>query len=62
LIPLWNLEKLGCPANICGFQGSATWIKSVESVKLTPRESKSFDASDQGVKDLLNELIDEHII
>ena len=62
LIPLWNLEKLGCPANICGFQGSATWIKSVESVKLTPRESKSFDASDQGVKDLFNELIDEHII
>jgi electron transfer flavoprotein beta subunit len=62
LIPLWNLEELGCPANICGFQGSATWIKSVESVKLTPRESKSFDASDQGVKDLLNELVDEHII
>jgi electron transfer flavoprotein beta subunit len=62
LIPFWNLEELGCPANICGFQGSATWIKSVESVKLTPRESKSFDSSDQGIQDLLNELIDEHII
>jgi electron transfer flavoprotein beta subunit len=62
LIPFWNLEELGCPANICGFQGSATWIKSVESVKLTPRESKSFDTSDEGIKDLLSELINEHII
>jgi electron transfer flavoprotein beta subunit len=63
LIPFWNLEELGCPANICGFQGSATWIKSVESVKLTPpRESKSFDTSDEGIRDLLNELINEHII
>jgi electron transfer flavoprotein beta subunit len=63
LIPFWNLEELGCPAKICGFQGSATWIKSVESVKLTPpRESKSFDTSDEGIRDLLNELINEHII
>jgi electron transfer flavoprotein beta subunit len=63
LIPFWNLEELGCPANICGFQGSATWIKSVESVKLTPpRESKSFDTSDEGIRDLLSELINEHII
>ncbi|MES0362825.1 MAG: electron transfer flavoprotein subunit beta/FixA family protein [Desulfobacteria bacterium] len=63
LIPFWNLEELGCPAKICGFQGSATWIKSVESVKLTPpRESKSFDTSDEGIRDLLSELINEHII
>jgi len=32
-------------------------------VKLTPpRESKSFDTSDEGIRDLLNELINEHII
>jgi hypothetical protein len=63
LIPFWNLEELGCPAKICGFQGSATWIKSVESVKLTPPlESKSIDTSDEGIRDLLNELINEHII
>lgn len=62
IIPAWNLEELGCPAEICGFQGSATWIKSVESVKLKPRESRYFDASDRGIKDLVHELIDEHII
>jgi len=62
LIPLWDLEELGCPANICGFQGSATWIKSVESVKLKAPESQCFDLSDQGINSLINELRDEHII
>jgi len=62
LIPVWRLEDLGCPAEICGFPGSATRIKSVESVKLRPRESRCFDPSEQGIRDLMNELVDEHII
>ncbi len=62
LIPVWKLKELGCPAEVCGFQGSATWIKSVESVKLTPSESRCFDTSEQGIKGLISELIDEHII
>jgi electron transfer flavoprotein beta subunit len=62
LIPLWDLEELGCPSNICGFQGSATWIKTVESVKLKAQEPQCFDLSDSGVKSLISELRDEHII
>ncbi len=62
LIPVWNIEELGCPANICGFVGSPTRIKRVEGVKLTPRDHKYFDTSEQGIKGLINELIDEHII
>jgi electron transfer flavoprotein beta subunit len=62
LIPFWNLEDLGCPAAICGFHGSATRIKSVEGVKLTPRELKRFDTTEQGIRGLVNELIEEHII
>lgn len=62
LIPVWSLEELGCPAEVCGFKGSATRIKNIESVKLTPRESKCFNTSEQGIKDLLTELIKEHII
>ena len=62
LIPVWNIEELGCPANICGFAGSPTRIKRVESVKLTPRDHKHFDTSEQGIKGLINELMDEHII
>jgi electron transfer flavoprotein beta subunit len=62
LIPVWGLEDLGCPAEICGFAGSETWIKTVENVILTPREAKCFDSSERGIKDLMNELIEEHII
>jgi len=62
LIPLWDIEELACSAEICGFQGSATWIKSVESVKLTAREARHFDTSDQGITDLVTELRNEHII
>ncbi|MBW2620490.1 MAG: electron transfer flavoprotein subunit beta/FixA family protein [Deltaproteobacteria bacterium] len=62
LISVWGLEDVGCPEEICGFAGSATWIKRVESVKLTTREHKCFDTSEQGIRDLINELRDEHII
>jgi electron transfer flavoprotein beta subunit len=62
LIPVWNFDKLECPAEICGFVGSPTRIKQVESVKLTPPDNRYFDTSEEGVKDLINELIDEHII
>ena len=62
LIPVWDLEALGCPSELCGMKGSATWIKRVESVKLTAREARHFESSDQGIKGLMNELMDEHII
>lgn len=62
LIPVWNLEALGCAPQACGIEGSPTWIKSVESVKLTPRESRRFDLSEDGIRGLVTELMDEHII
>jgi electron transfer flavoprotein beta subunit len=62
LIPVWGLADVGCTPESCGFSGSETWIKKVENVTLTPRESKSFETSEGGIKDLVNELIDEHII
>ncbi len=62
LIPVVNFEKLDCPAEICGFVGSPTQIKRVESVRLTPRNHRYFDASDQGIRKLMKELTSEHII
>lgn len=62
LIPVWGLEEIGCSAEICGFAGSETWIKHVENVKLISRKPKIFDTSDQGIKNLMNELVDEHIL
>ena len=62
LIPVWGLKEIGCAAEICGFAGSETWIKKVENVKLISRNPKLFDTSEQGIKNLINELVDEHII
>jgi len=62
LIPVWGLAEVGCAAEICGFKGSETWIKNIENVKLTASESKCFDTSETGIKELINELINEHII
>jgi electron transfer flavoprotein beta subunit len=62
IIPVWSLAELGCSAEICGFAGSETWIKNVENVVLTARESKCFDTSEAGIKGLITELIEEHII
>ena len=62
LIPVWGLDEIGCASDICGFAGSETWIKNVENVKLISRKPKLFDASEQGIKNLTNELVDEHII
>jgi len=62
LIPVWDYYKLECPAEICGLVGSPTRIKQVESVRLTPRNHRYFDTSDQGIRDLMKELTSEHII
>ena len=62
LIPVWGLEEIGCSAEICGFAGSETWIKNVENVKLISRNPKLFDPSDHGIKNLISELVDDHII
>ena len=62
LIPVWGLEEIGCSAEICGFAGSETWIKNVENVKLISRNPKFFDTTDQGIKNLISELVDDHII
>ncbi|UCD31142.1 MAG: electron transfer flavoprotein subunit beta/FixA family protein [Desulfobacterales bacterium] len=62
LIPVWDFAELECPAGVCGFVGSPTQIKRVESVKLTPPDHRYFDTSDQGIKDLMEELTNEHII
>lgn len=62
LIEAWTLADLECAAEVCGIQGSATWIKKVQSVKLKAQESKCYDTSEKGIKELMTELVQEHII
>ncbi len=58
-IETWGAEDIGADLSRIGISGSPTKVKKVENVILTGRNLKLFNADDAGVRDLINELIDE---
>jgi electron transfer flavoprotein beta subunit len=58
-IETWGAEDIGADLSRIGISGSPTKVKKVENVILTGRNLKLFKADDPGVRDLINELIDE---
>ncbi|MBN2331806.1 MAG: electron transfer flavoprotein subunit beta/FixA family protein [Deltaproteobacteria bacterium] len=58
----WNLEAIGADPEQCGFSGSPTKVKKIQSVVLTACESKLVANTDAGIGDLMHELIEENII
>ncbi|MGE5645001.1 MAG: electron transfer flavoprotein subunit beta/FixA family protein [Acidobacteriota bacterium] len=58
-IETWGAEDIGADLSRIGISGSPTKVKKVENVVLTGRDLKLFNADDAGVRDLINELIDE---
>ncbi len=61
-IKQWDIQAIAADADRCGFSGSATWVKKIDNVVLTARETKGIENTDQGVAGLINELMEEHII
>jgi electron transfer flavoprotein beta subunit len=62
LIKQWNLDFLKADLAWCGRTGSPTKVHRIQSVILAAKESKSIDPSDQGISDMIHELIDDKII
>jgi electron transfer flavoprotein beta subunit len=60
LITEWNADALALESNRCGRSGSPTWVKKIERVVLTGGEHKSYPPTDEGVRQLIRELIEEH--
>jgi electron transfer flavoprotein beta subunit len=58
-IETWGAEDINADLARIGISGSPTKVKKVENVVLTGRNLKLFKADDSGVRDLINELIDE---
>jgi electron transfer flavoprotein beta subunit len=58
-VETWGAEDIGADLSRIGISGSPTKVKKVENVVLTGRNLKLFNADDHGVRDLINELIDE---
>jgi electron transfer flavoprotein beta subunit len=58
-IDTWGAEDIGADLARIGISGSPTKVKKIENVVLTGRDLKLFNPDDTGVRDLINELIDE---
>jgi len=62
LMKLWDLDFLEADLNWCGRSGSPTKVHRIQSVVLAAKESKNIEPTDQGVADMVHELIKDKII
>ncbi|MGC8764268.1 MAG: electron transfer flavoprotein subunit beta/FixA family protein [Brevinematia bacterium] len=62
IIKTWGHEDIGCKPEDCGFSGSPTKVKQIESVVLTAKELKKIDNTKEAIVSLMRELMAEHII
>ncbi len=62
LIFEWNATDAGADLERVGLKGSPTKVKKIENVVLTATETKAIPASEQGISDLVHELIVDHTL
>lgn len=58
----WNETDVAADLQQCGLAGSPTKVKKIESVVFQAKESKTLDASDNQIEELMKELIANHTI
>ncbi len=61
-IVLWDAASIGAERDLVGLRGSPTRVKKVDSVVLTAGEAHLVEPTDKGVRGLVRELIEEHIL
>lgn len=62
LIKQWNLDYIGADLAWCGRSGSPTKVHRIQSVVLASKETKNIEPNDQGISDMIHELIEDKII
>jgi electron transfer flavoprotein beta subunit len=62
LIKQWDLDFVEADLTWCGRSGSPTKVHRIQSVVLAAKESKSVEASEEGIADMIHELIEDKII
>jgi electron transfer flavoprotein beta subunit len=62
LIKQWDLDYIKADLQWCGRDGSPTKVHRIQSVVLTARESKTIEASERGITDMIHELISDKTI
>ncbi len=62
LIEEWDLDHLEADMQWCGKSGSPTKVNRIQSVVLTTGDSRIIDSSEESIKELIHELIEDHTI
>ena len=62
LIKQWDLDFLGADLTWCGRNGSPTKVHRIQSVVLTAKESKNIEPTDDGIAQMIHELIRDKTI
>ena len=62
LIRQWSLEDLDADLAWCGLAGSPTKVHRIQSVVLTAQEVKDVEPTDEGISNLIHELIEDKAI
>ncbi len=62
LIEQWDLAGLGADLAWCGRSGSPTKVHRIQSVVLAAKESKVIEPTDEGLGQMIGELIEDKII
>ena len=61
-ITVWNGSDIGADYDRVGLSGSPTKVLKVDHVVLESNGSREFDASQEGVTDLVHELVQDYIL
>ncbi len=62
LIKQWDLDFIGADLSWCGRSGSPTKVHRIQSIVLGAKESKNVEANEEGISDMIHELIEDRII
>jgi electron transfer flavoprotein beta subunit len=62
LIHHWNLKFIDADMTWCGQSGSPTKVHRIQSVVLAAKESKEIQPTDEGITDMIHELIEDKVI
>jgi electron transfer flavoprotein beta subunit len=61
-IVLWDAASIGAERDLVGLRGSPTRVKKIDNVVLAAGETQLVEPTDHGIRGLVRELIEEHIL
>ncbi len=62
MIELWDLDDIDADLQWCGVSGSPTKVHRVQSIVLTKGEYKEVPPTQEGIRELIHELIVDHTL